>query len=128
MEETWPTIIICVVLALIAALAIRSYLKKLRNGCCGAGEDGVKKVWPSDRNIEHYSYGWKIKIDGMSCKNCALRIENTFHEKEGFYAKVSLKNREAVVYVKSPVPKQELVEIVERAGYRVAGLKQTFKQ
>ena len=43
MDGVWPTVIICAVLALIAALAIRSYVKKLRNGCCGAGGDSEKK-------------------------------------------------------------------------------------
>lgn len=46
MDGVWPTVIICAVLALIAALAIRSYVKKLRNGCCGAGGDSEKGCGP----------------------------------------------------------------------------------
>ena len=46
MDGVWPTVIICAVLALIAALAIRSYVKKLRNGCCGAGGDSEKRLRP----------------------------------------------------------------------------------
>ena len=81
MDGVWPTVIICAVLALIAALAIRSYVKKLQNGCCGAGGDSEKRLRPPDRELSHYPYAWRIKIDGMSCKRCALRIENAFHEK-----------------------------------------------
>ena len=42
------TIIICAVLVLIAFFAIRNYIKKLSNGCCGAEGDGIQKVKPSD--------------------------------------------------------------------------------
>ena len=115
MDGVWPTVIICAVLALIAALAIRSYVKKLRNGCC-------------DRELSHYPYAWRIKIDGMSCKRCALRIENAFHEKDGFYAKVSLKNKEAIVYTKSKASRQELTGIIERAGYQLLSLEQAAER
>lgn len=64
----------------------------------------------------------------MSCKRCALRIENAFHEKDGFYAKVSLKNKEAIVYTKSKASRQELTGIVERAGYRLLSLEQAAER
>ena len=66
MDGVWPTVIICAVLALIAALAIRSYVKKLRNGCCGAGGDSEKRLRPPDRELSHYPYAWRIKIDGIN--------------------------------------------------------------
>ena len=128
MDGVWPTVIICAVLALIAALASRSYVKKLRNGCCGAGGDSEKRLRPPDRELSHYPYAWRIKIDGMSCKRCALRIENAFHEKDGFYAKVSLKNKEAIVFTKSKASRQELTGIVERAGYRLLSLEQAAER
>ena len=37
------TIIICAVLVLIAFFAIRNYIKKLSNGCCGAEGDGIQR-------------------------------------------------------------------------------------
>ena len=62
------TIIICLILAVICIFAVRSYVKKLRSGCCGAGEDPVKSVRPSDRDLSHYPYSCKIVIEGMSAK------------------------------------------------------------
>ena len=87
MDGVWPTVIICAVLALIAALAIRSYVKKLRNGCCGAGGDSEKRLRPPDRELSHYPYAWRIKIDGMSCKRCALRVEMHSMKKTAFTRK-----------------------------------------
>lgn len=97
-----PTAIICIVLIVICVIAVRSYCKKLKNGCCGAGGDVVKRIRPADKEAEHYPYSCRIGIDGMTCKNCALRVENAFHEREGFYAQVHLKEHCAVVYMKAP--------------------------
>ena len=49
-----PTVIICLVLLVIVIFAVRSYLKKLKSGCCGSGGDEVKRVRPADRDVYHY--------------------------------------------------------------------------
>lgn len=123
-----PTAIICIVLIVICVIAVRSYCKKLKNGCCGAGGDAVKRIRPADKEAEHYPYSCRIGIDGMTCKNCALRVENAFHEREGFYAQVHLKEHCAVVYMKTPVPEPELRQIVQRAGYSVTGIQELAVQ
>lgn len=123
MDGVWSTVIICVVLAVFCVFAVRSYIKKLKHGCCGAGGDDVKRVRPKDKNISHYPYACKIGIEGMSCKNCAMRIENAFNEREGFCAKVNLKQRSAIVRMKQPVPDMELKELVQQAGYRAVSLE-----
>ena len=60
------TIIICAVLVLIAFFAIRNYIKKLSNGCCGAESDGIQKVKPSDTNKNNYPFSKTIEIEGMT--------------------------------------------------------------
>lgn len=117
MDGILPTIIICAVLLIIAVIAGRSYVKKLKSGCCGAGGDEVEKIHPSDKDISHYPYACKIGIEGMSCKNCATRIENAFNEKDGYYAKVNLKHKYAMVHMKKPVSDNELRQIIQSAGY-----------
>ena len=87
MDGVWPTVIICAVLALIAALAIRSYVKSCETAVVELEATVKKRLRPPDRELSHYPYAWRIKIDGMSCKRCALRIENAFHEKDGFTRK-----------------------------------------
>ena len=51
-----PTVLICLALLLIVVFSVRSYLKKLKTGCCGSGGDQVKRVRPGDRDVSHYPY------------------------------------------------------------------------
>lgn len=84
------TIIICVVIAAICIFAVISYRKKLKNGCCGGGGDEVKHVKPQDTNVNDYDHVYRMDIEGMHCKNCAMRIENAFNEQPDRMAKVDL--------------------------------------
>ncbi|MCJ7836188.1 heavy-metal-associated domain-containing protein [Cuneatibacter sp. NSJ-177] len=112
------TVIICAALVLICVFSVRSYLKKMKHGCCGAGGYDEKKIRPKDRELSHYSYARRIQIEGMSCKNCAIRIANAFHERDGFYAEVNQKEGFALVRMKKRVSDEELRKIIAQAGYR----------
>ena len=112
-----PTVLICLALLLIVVFSVRSYLKKLKSGCCGAGGDEVKRVRPADRDASHYSYARLVRIEGMHCQNCARRVENAFNAKVGFYAKVDLGKKTALVRSKREVPDEELKQVVRGLGY-----------
>ena len=118
LEGMLPTILISVVLLLIVVFAVRSYSKKLKSGCCGAGGDSVKKVRPGDRDIAHYPYAKTIHVEGMHCENCARRVENAFNGQEGCLAKVSLHKKTAQVFAKREVPAEELKQVARKLGYR----------
>ena len=94
MEGFLPTAVICLVLLMIVVFSVRSYLKKLKSGCFGAGGDEVKRIRPADRDASHYSYARLVRIEGMHCQNCARRVENAFNSQEGFYAKVDLAKKD----------------------------------
>lgn len=123
MGNVWSTVLICAVLVVICVFGVRSYIKKLKSGCCGGGGDEVKKVRPIDGDVSHYNYSYKIGIDGMSCKNCARKVENAFNEREGFYAVVDLKQNNTMVRTKEPVSETELRRIVQSAGYGAADVE-----
>ena len=123
LEGMLPTILISVVLLLIVVFAVRSYSKKLKSGCCGAGGDSVKKVRPGDRDISHYPYAKTIHVEGMHCENCARRVENAFNGRDGFYAKVDLSKKTADVYMKNPADTALIADIVRRSGYEVLGVE-----
>ena len=57
------TIIICVVIAAICMFAVISYRKKLKNGCCGGGDDEVKHVKPQDTNVNDYDHVYRMDIE-----------------------------------------------------------------
>lgn len=113
------TAIICLILIAICVFAVISYSKKLKNGCCGTGGDVESKIKPQDKDRTHYPNHYIIEIEGMSCKNCATRIENAFNKQEGMLAEVNLKKKLADVYTKEPADEHELRRIVVRAGYEV---------
>lgn len=119
------TIIICIILVGICALGVKSYIGKLSHGCCGAGGDTVKRERPKDSELSHYPYVYHMEIEGMTCKNCAARIENAFHAAEGgsFYAKVNLKKKTAEIYAKEETSEEELRRIVIRNGYSVVSVR-----
>ena len=82
MESIISTIIVCAVIAVICVIGVLKYIKNLKSGCCGTGGDSIKKVKPQDSNVNNYSFEYKIKIDGMTCKNCAMRVEMLLTQKK----------------------------------------------
>lgn len=77
----------------------------------------VKKVKPADRDISHYPYVYRIQIEGMTCDNCRIRVENIFNSRDGFLVKVSLRKKSAVIRTKKPVQEEELSHLIEDIGY-----------
>ena len=112
------TAIICLILLIIAIFGIRSYMRKLSHGCCGSGGDVEKKIKVQDRELSHYPHHWVIEIEGMTCKNCAMRIENAFNIEEGCYAKVDLKKKMADLYTKFECTESEIKERIRKSGYQ----------
>lgn len=102
------------------------YVSKLRRGesCCSEGEEPIKKVHVADRNKKHYPYEIILFIDGMTCANCALRVENVLNSQPGIYAKVDLGQRKASVLSKEPADVSVLRQRVRDAGYTVLNVKE----
>lgn len=114
---------IFIVLALAALLAWAVYhtVQKSRKGggCCGEHET-VKRISVSDRNKSHYPYQVELQISGMTCENCARRVENALNGIDGVWAKVDLGSRRARVLMKTEPDEKRIRETVSAAGYAVA--------
>ncbi|MCC8081935.1 MAG: heavy-metal-associated domain-containing protein [Lachnospiraceae bacterium] len=113
------TIIIVIIIIIIVLAVIINYRKKVTQGCCGADGDAAEKVIPKDVDLADYPYACTILIEGMTCKNCAARIENRFNQTEGYFAKVNLRKNSAEIHTKTPVDDGEIKSIVAKAGYHV---------
>lgn len=117
------TAAIIIALALVCFIAIRSYLKKLAHGCCGAGSTGSaggdKERRLRDADLSGYAHHYSVKIGGMTCKNCALRIENAFNRQEGIAARVDFKSGLAEVASNAQIPELTLRKTVVELGYSV---------
>ena len=112
--------LICL-LAAAVFFAVRYTLRKARKGggCCPEHEETVKRTGTADRNRRHYPYTLKLKLGGMTCENCARRIENVLNSLDGVWASVDTGSRSAVVRCKSEPDVQLLSRTVAEAGYAV---------
>ena len=112
-------------LLLLAAWALRRTLIRSRKGggCCGEHESAEKKVTVSDRNKAHYSYAVLLQIGGMTCENCARKVENALNLLDGTWAVVSISGGSAKVLSKTPPDEAALREAVRGAGYVVTGCR-----
>ena len=104
---------------------IKSYLKRLTTGCCGSsGEKALRRIKVKDRNLSHYPCRRILKIDGMSCGNCAIRVENALNAMDGIWARVDLESGEASVYMKQEYEDKALKDAVKACGYTVFRIEQ----
>lgn len=117
------TAVIIIVLVLICVVAVKGYIKRMKNGCCGAGGDEDKKIIVKDKNIKNYPYLINVKIGGMKCKNCKRRVENALNSEEGILAKVYLKDAYAEVRTKEIISEEKLRHIIERSGYSAVNIE-----
>ena len=108
-------------LLLLAAWALRRTLIRSRKGggCCGEHESAEKKVTVSDRNKAHYPYAVLLQIGGMTCENCARKVENALNLLDGTWAVVSISGGSAKVLSKTPPDEAAIREAVRGAGYVV---------
>ena len=114
------TAVICILLIVICVFGIKSYLKRLTSGCCGSsGEKAVKRIKVKDRDLPHYPHQCILKVDGMSCGNCAIRVENALNAMEGVWARVDLESGEASVHMKQEYEDRALKDAVKASGYTV---------
>ena len=116
------TAIIFILLMLLGVVSIKSYTKKLTSGCCGSKSETIKKIRVKDKNKNNYKFKKVIKIKGMSCRNCAIRIENAFNKMDGIWAKVNLSKNSADILMKKEVDESILKKTVSEAGYIVTDI------
>ena len=117
--------VLTVALLLLAAWALRRTLIRSRKGggCCGEHESAEKKVTVSDRNKAHYPYAVLLQIGGMTCENCARKVENALNLLDGTWAVVSISGGSAKVLSKTPPDEAAIREAVRGAGYVVTGCR-----
>ena len=60
----------------------------------------------------------ELPVEGMTCASCALRVEKKLNKLDGVAATVNFATETASVDFPSSLAPEELVETVEKAGYR----------
>ncbi|HOA64070.1 MAG TPA: cation transporter [Bacilli bacterium] len=65
-----------------------------------------------------------ISIEGMSCKHCAMRVENSLKSlDEDAKVKVILKKNEAVFSSKNGIKDEQIKNAIEEVGYQVISIE-----
>ena len=108
-------------LAALIALAVRRLLRCMRRGggCCGEHGEDVRRRTVRDRNPAHYPYAATAEIGGMTCDNCAARVENALNALPGTWARVDLGRHSARIRCQEQPDLRKLRETVSLAGYAV---------
>lgn len=113
------TAMIGIILVIICVFSVKGYIKRLRYGCCGGGqnEKEQKRIRVKDRDKSHYPYSASLEIDGMTCSRCAARVENSLNAIDGTWAKVNLEKKYALVRMKTRLDEDTIKQAVRDAGY-----------
>ena len=111
------------VVILYAAYKTVSRSKK-GSACCGEHEAGVKRIGVSDRDKSHYPYEACAVITGMTCDNCAARVENALNRIDGIWASVSIDSKKARILSKQPIDAYTLKEAVIQEGYGISEIQE----
>ena len=62
-----------------------------------------------------------IKIDGMSCSHCSMRVEKALNAIDGVSATVNPEDNTATLILSAEVAENIIKEAVEDAGFTVVG-------
>ncbi|MDR0370513.1 MAG: heavy metal translocating P-type ATPase [Prevotellaceae bacterium] len=63
-----------------------------------------------------------MKVNGMSCVHCALRVEEALNVIDGVEANVNLVKNEVIISLSKPVSDDKLKQTVEDAGYTAVSI------
>ena len=115
---TWVVVLL---LLCLFGWAVYKVIQKLKKGgsCCGEHEETLKRVSVQDRNRNHYSHKAVLSIGGMTCENCAIRVENSLNRLPGTWAKADIAENKAEILMKTEPDENILRDAVASAGYVV---------
>ena len=115
-------ILLGVLLSLAAILALWRVIRRFRRGsaCCGEREKNVRRTGPAWGRLGGAPYAAEIEIQGMTCENCARKIENALNELDGVRARVNYPERRATLRSSRPGMEAQARAKIREAGYITA--------
>lgn len=114
-------IVIILLLVILVGWAVYHSVKKVKRGggCCPGHEETLKRVVVQDKNRSHYPYQVTLDIGGMTCENCARRVENALNSLDGVWAKADISTHRVTVLCKAQPDLKKMAGSVREAGYVV---------
>ena len=114
-------IIIIAILSVILLFAILRTVKHLKGGgCCSSGSTTIR----DKKTLTAPILGEKVlTIEGMSCENCEIRVQNALNRLDGILCKVNWRKKTAAVSYIAEISDEQLKETVEKLGYEVTSIR-----
>lgn len=115
--ENYIIVGILLVILMVAIFRVKKHFKG--GGCCGSGSNTIR----DKKTLTAPKLGEKVMtIEGMSCENCEIRVENALNRLDGAACKVIWKKKTAVVSYSAEVSNELLKATVEKMGYKVTDI------
>lgn len=111
-------ILIIFLIILIILSAIIMTVRKFRRGggCCGEHEAEIR-IRRKKFSRKDYPFRTELRIQGMTCINCARRVETALNELDGIQARVDLNSGKAKIFSATPPDEALLCSVIAKAGY-----------
>lgn len=120
---TPANIVVAIVVVVALVVGGRRAIGGLTKGksCCtdGSEEAKVARVVVDDTDESHYPYRKEFLVGGMSCENCAKRVQSAIDAAGGTWTRIDLANHTALVLAKGPIDDAAVEAAVKGAGYYV---------
>lgn len=119
MPQWVGTAVIIAIIAAVCVIAVVSYIRRLSKGCCGTAADKETRLAPKRGD---FPYSVTVSIGGMTCENCAARIENGFNRLDGVNATVDHKTGKAVIRSETPLSETTVRRTIIQLGYTLISI------
>lgn len=118
-------IVLVILLVVVVTGAVVLMRRRATKGsaCCGEHKVAPARLKVADRRKDHYPYVSELSIGGMTCANCAIRVENALNALPNTWAKVSIDTKTATVRTKAEPDEMAMREAVASVGYVVLNVK-----
>lgn len=116
------TIIVGLVLAVALFFALKGVLAHWRGegSCCG----GETIAAPPKKKLSGKIVGRKtIHIDGMTCVNCKIRVEQCLDGIDGAVSQVNLHRNTAELQMTREVSEEEIRQALAGSGYTITAME-----
>lgn len=112
-------IIAVLIVVIIIALHPTIMHFKGKGGCCGDGGEVIAEKKKLNGKVVAKKL---VKIDGMHCKNCALRVENSLNRIDGAVSKVNYKDGTALLTSVNNIEDEEIRKAINGIEYKVTDI------
>ena len=110
------TVIILLVLAVVVFFALKSSKKHMKGegDCCGGSSDTL-----TTKYLNQILDQRKVYIEGIHCQNCEKKIRTAINKVSYLSCNEIEEQRLAVVSANQMIKDDEIIDIIEKTGYKV---------